>query len=143
MATQDPDDEISPLRLNVLRAVYLVIALGMGLQTWPQIVTGSGNWAHSAGTVKCMFGALTLLCLIGVRYPLKMLPLLFWETAWKTIWLIVVALPAWRAGTMDAELTENAFACGLVVLVYAAIPWSYVFRNFVSAPGEQWRSARS
>lgn len=142
MNMQHSINEVSPLRLNLLRAVYLVIALGMGIQTWPQIVTGSGNWAHSAGVVKCMFGALTLLCLIGVRYPLKMLPLLFWEMAWKTIWLIVIALPAWQAGAMDAELTENVFACGLVVLVYAAIPWNYVFRNFVSAPGNQWRSER-
>ena len=138
MASAPQSDDVSVLRLALLRAVYLVIALGMGLQTWPQIITGSGNWVHAAGTIKCMFGALTLLCLVGVRYPLKMLPLLFWEMTWKTIWLVVIALPAWRSGTMDKETTENAFACGLVVLVYAAVPWRYVVRQYVRAPAERW-----
>ena len=141
MASAPQSNDVSVLRLNLLRAVYLVIALGMGLQTWPQIITGSGNWAHAAGTVKCMFGALTLLCLVGLRHPLKMLPLLFWEIAWKTIWLVVIALPAWRSGTMDAETAENAFACALVALVYAAIPWRYVVLQYFAAPAERWSKA--
>lgn len=132
--------EVSTLRLNLLRAVYLLIGLGMGIQVWPQIVTGSGNWLGASGIVKCMLGALTLLSLVGLRYPLKMLPLLFWELVWKTMWLLVVALPAWRAGNMDAETAENAFACGFVVLVYAAIPWSYVLRHYAGAAGDRWKS---
>lgn len=134
---------VSAVRLNVLRAVYLVIALGMGLQVWPEIVTGSGNWLNAAGTVKAILGALTLLSLLGLRYPLQMLPLLFWEMAWKTIWLLVVALPAWRGGRIDAETTGNAFACGLVVLVYAAIPWRYVLRRYAGATAERWRTSPS
>jgi len=130
--------EVSNLRLNFLRAVYLLIALGMGSQVWPQILTGSGDWAGASGMVKSMLGAVTLLCLLGLRYPLKMLPLLLWEVVFKTTWLLVVALPAWRAGDMSAEIAENAVACGLVVLIYAAIPWRYVFRQYAGAAAERW-----
>ena len=121
---------VSNLRLNFLRAVYLLIAVGMGLQVWPQIVTGSGDWAGASGMVKSMLGAVTLLSLLGVRYPLKMLPLLFWEVVFKTTWLLLVALPAWRTGSVSPWIAENTIACGLVVLVYAAIPWRYAFRHF-------------
>lgn len=132
--------EVSTLRLNFLRAVYALIAVAMGSMTWPAIVTHSGDWSFASGVVKCMLGALTLLCVLGIKYPLKMLPLLFWEMAWKTIWLLAVALPSWLAGRIDPEMAENIFATGLVVIVYAAIPWNYVFENYARSKGDHWRS---
>lgn len=134
--------EVPIWRLNALRAVYALIAIAMGSMTWPMILTHSGDWSFTGGVVKCMLGALTLLCLLGIRYPLQMLPLLFWELAWKTIWLLAVALPAWQAGSVDAEMAENIFATGLVALVYLAIPWRYVFEHYARKPGEGWVSAK-
>jgi hypothetical protein len=127
-------------RLNALRAVYALIAIAMGLMTWPAILMHSGDWSFTAGVVKCMLGALTLLCLLGIRYPLQMLPLLFWELAWKTIWLFAVALPAWMTNRIDEAMAENIFATALVVVVYAAIPWLYVFDRYVARSGDPWRS---
>ncbi len=87
-----------------------------------------------------MLGALTLLALLGVRYPTRMLPLLFWEAAWKTIWLAAVPLPALIAGRLDKDTAEIAAQCAVVVLVYAAIPWPYVARVFARDAGERWTS---
>jgi hypothetical protein len=128
--------DVSPWRLNLLRAVYALIAFAMGAMTWPKIIMQTGDWALMPGVVKCMLGAFTLLCLLGLRYPLKMLPVLFWELIWKSIWLLAVALPAWQAGAMDAETAENAFATGLVILVYAVIPWDYVWAHYIRMPGD-------
>lgn len=127
-------------RLNALRAVYALIAIAMGAMTWPAILMHSGDWSFLGGVVKCMLGALTLLSLVGIRYPLQMLPLLFWELVWKTIWLFAVALPAWMANSINAEMAEDIFATALVVLVYAAIPWRYVFDHYVTRHGDSWRS---
>lgn len=55
-----------------------------------------------------------------------MLPILLWEIAWKTIWLLVVALPALAAGAINAETQELAWQIVWVVLVYAAVPWGHV-----------------
>ena len=132
--------EVSIWRLNGLRAVYALIAIAMGSMTWPAILMHSGDWGFTAGVVKCMLGALTLLSLLGIRYPLQMLPLLFWELAWKTIWLLAVALPAWIANSIDAEMAENIFATALVMVVYAAIPWRYVIGHYVTRHGDPWRS---
>jgi hypothetical protein len=44
-----------------------------------------------------VLGAVSALALLGLRYLLLLLPLLFFELAWKSIWLIVVAMPLWSA----------------------------------------------
>jgi hypothetical protein len=37
------------------------------------------------GVVRSVLAAVSLLAVLGIRYPLKMLPLLFFELVWKTI----------------------------------------------------------
>jgi hypothetical protein len=90
--------------------------------------------------VSCMLGALSLLAILGLRYPLQMLPLLLFETAWKTIWLIAVALPLWSAGRIDARTSQTVIDCLTVVIFYIAIPWPYVFANYVRKRRDRWRS---
>src|SRR5688500_7875792 len=95
--------EVSTLRLNVLRATYLLIMVGMGLQFGPLILRHPVDVEHMRGVVWSMLGAITLLsALLGIRYPLKMLPLLFVELVWKTIWVLSFGLPLWSAGRLDA-----------------------------------------
>ena len=50
------------------------------------------------GLAKSILAVLALMSLIGVRYPLQMLPLMLYEIAWKTIWLTLLAGCAWMAG---------------------------------------------
>jgi hypothetical protein len=86
-----------------------------------------------------MLAAFSLLCLVGLRYPLQMLPVLLWEVLWKTLWLLLVPFPQWRAGHVDEALQPAIFATSMVVLVYLAVPWDYVYRHFVKAHGDRWR----
>jgi len=132
--------EVSLFRLYVLRAMYLLIVLGMGLQVWPVIVHHK-PWELMQGVVNCMLAAFAAISLLGLRYPLQMLPILLWELVWKVTWLAVVALPQWRAGTMDDATSENMFMCSFVVLVVIAIPWRYAFQRYLRAPGERWTRA--
>jgi hypothetical protein len=84
-------------------------------------------------------GALSLLPVLGIRYPLKMLPLLFFELLWKVMWVAAWGLPLWSGGQLapDSEQTLISNLVG-VVLVPLAIPWGYVFTQYVKAPGERW-----
>jgi hypothetical protein len=132
--------EVSTLRLNVLRAAYLLIAIAMGSQIWPLVLRHPADVAHMTGVVRSMLGAITLLALLGVRYPLKMLPLLIIELAWKVIWVVSFGLPLWRAGLLDAGTRETMQACLFgVVLCPLVIPWGYVWMQLVRAPGDRWR----
>jgi hypothetical protein len=62
-----------------------------------------------------------------------MLPVLLWEVTWKTLWLLLVPLPQWMAGHIDEPVRSSIFAVSMVVLVYLAIPWGYVFRHYIMA----------
>ena len=133
-------DDVPVIRLYVMRAAYLLVAIGMGIQVWPGIVS-HGDVELSRSVVRAMLGALTALCLVGVRYPLKMLPMLFFEFAWKSIWLLSFALPlALAHRPMNPGFSDTVTACLLgVVVCPIAIPWVYVFRHYVTARGDRWR----
>jgi hypothetical protein len=130
--------EVSLFRLYLLRALYLLVVVGLGTQIWPDVINPGRHWGVVEGQAYCMLAAFSLLCLVGLRYPLQMIPVLLWEVTWKTLWLGIVPLPQWLAGHVDESLKPSIFACSLVVLVYIAIPWSYVFTHYVKARGNRW-----
>lgn len=132
-------DSIAPWRRNLLRAVYLLMAAGAGYLNWSQILDGARQWEMMEGVVVAMLGAMSLLALLGLRHPLRMLPLMLWEIVWKLIWLSRVALPAWQQDRITDALAANIVACGLVVVVIAAVPWDYVWRAYGKGPAEAWR----
>jgi hypothetical protein len=80
---------------------------------------------------------------LGIRYPLKMLPLLFFEFVWKSIWVLAFGLPLLLSGGLDPNIsfggTETLIACLVgVVLVPLAMPWGYVLKQYLKAPGARW-----
>jgi hypothetical protein len=82
---------------------------------------------------------MSLLAFLGLRYPVRLLPILLFETLWKVIWLSVVALPAVMASEVDQAMSETIFSCSLVVIIVAVIPWRYVWQRYVLAKGDRWR----
>lgn len=137
--------EVSTLRLYLMRAMYLVIAVGLGSLIWPGIIHHAKPWTHMQGVANALFGALSALSLVGVRYPLQMLPLLLFEFLWKTIWVVAIGLPLYFANQLDANTAGTLRDCMLgVVLCPLVIPWGYVFANYFRKPGDRWsRAAQS
>lgn len=131
--------EVPTWRLYLMRAVYLLIAVGLGATMWPRMIS-HGAYAQMTGAAFALFAALSVLMALGVRYPLRMLPILMFELLWKSIWLLFVALPAWRAGPLDAGTLETARECiPGVVICLIAIPWGYAWRHYVREPSDPWR----
>ena len=131
--------QVSIVRLYILRAMYLFIITGLGVYLWPDILNPAKHWTLAEGETSCMLGAFSLVCLLGLRYPLLMLPILLWEVLWKTMWLLLVPFPQWRAGHLDPSLQPTISACSMVVLVYLAVPWGYVWTQYARARGDRWR----
>jgi hypothetical protein len=125
-------------RLYALRCAYLLLVVGLGLTVWPGIVHHDKPWELMQGVVHCFLAALSALALLGLIYPLRMLPLLFFEIAWKAIWLVVVALPLWSGHRMDSGTAETAAECLIAVVFVLAVPWPYVVANFLAARPERW-----
>ena len=127
-------NEISVLRLNLLRAMYLFIAVGLGVVVWPSIVFPSSLQSGPDTVVRSLLGAMGLLSLLGLRYPVHMLPLLMFEFAWKVIWIVAVAVPMATRGGLDSYATETLFACGLgVALLLLVLPWGFIGRHYFRA----------
>ncbi|MBJ7313115.1 hypothetical protein ACFOLJ_30295 [Rugamonas sp. CCM 8940] len=135
--------EVSSFRLYVLRAMYLLVVVGLGIVLWPGIIHHTKQWDLMGGTVVCMLAAFSIMCALGLRYPLQMLPVLLWEIVWKTLWLAIVALPQWRAGHIDEATQGQLFELSFVVLVYIAVPWRYVWSHYVLKQGDRWTIASS
>lgn len=132
--------EVSTFRLYLLRATYLFMVVGLGLHIWPGILHPPKDLELIRGVVRSLLGAVCLLAAVGIRYPLKMLPLLFFELVWKSIWILAFGLPLWSAHQLDPDSRETMKACLMgIVLFPLVIPWGYVFANFVKVPGHRWR----
>ncbi len=134
--------EVSLFQLYLLRAGYLLLVVGLGSTVWPAMLDHTawpltlGPWRSIGNSV---LAALPLLAILGLRYPLKMLPLLFFEVTWKVIWLIVVALPLWITHSpIDGDMAQTIQACLMGAIFLLVIPWRYVFANFVQQAGDRW-----
>ena len=132
------EDGVSFIRLYILRAAYLLLIVGLGGLIVPQIVS---HPISDRGVIAALLGAIWALALIGLRYPLQMLPLLMFEFAWKLIWMIAYGLPQWSAGQLPPTFADDFFNIAFgVILMPLVIPWGYVWRHYVKQPGARWHS---
>ncbi len=143
-AGQVTDTTPVPLwRLYLLRVGYLILGGGLAVVKWPAMIHHDRPWTLMLGVVNSMLVALSLLALLGIRYPVRMLPVLLFESAWKLIWLAVVALPQWAGHRLDPATRETAVECLWVVIILAVIPWRYVWDRYLRERGDRWRPVRS
>ena len=79
-----------------------------------------------------MWASYSLLSIIGVFHPLKMLPLVMFEIIYKIVWLIIVAYPLWAANRLAGSPAEEMTKAFLwVVLPIVAMPWRYALNTYV------------
>jgi hypothetical protein len=125
-------------QVNLLRLGYLVMGGGLAVFKWP-LLFDHEPWSLAEGTVECLLVGMSLLALLGLRYPVRMLPILLFEVTWKLIWLGVVFLPMWLDGHLDAATREQVGKVLWVAIVLAVIPWRYVLTAYSTAAGDPWR----
>jgi len=88
---RDGVGQLSLRRLYALRVGCLVLGGGLALVKWPLFFRRDTPWTLTEGVVNCLLAAMSLLAFLGLRYPVRMLPVLLFECTWKVIWLSVVA----------------------------------------------------
>ena len=138
-----PTIGVKPLpafRLNLMRLGYLTMGVGLMVFKWPILLSGStAALPIFEGVVACLLTAMSLLALLGLRYPVAMLPVLLFECTWKVLWFAAFALPHILAGDMDTATTTMLFSCSFVVIIAAVTPWDYVWKRYATTRGEKWR----
>lgn len=128
--------EVSLFRLYVLRAMYLVLVVGLGAMIVPELLS---HQLTSRGVIASLLGAVWLLAFVGLRYPLEMLPLLMFEFVWKLIWMVAYGLPQWSARQYPPTFAEDFFNIAFGAILLIVIPWGYVRWHYVKRPGARWR----
>jgi hypothetical protein len=131
--------EVSLLRLYTLRICYLILAIGLGLVIWPTVIHHSPEQAIARGIQLSLFAGLGLTAVLGLRYPVQMIPLLLFELTWKAVYLLAFALPLWLAHQVTPSAAEDIHSVLVVFIFVPLIPWGYVLRHYVLQPGSRWK----
>jgi hypothetical protein len=131
---------VSTLRLTLLRACYAVLVVGLSLRYGPIFADGLANLPRMDGVVVALLSALGILSVAGLFSPIRLLPLLVFEIAWKVIWVSAVALPKWLDGSLDDATLSILFNCVVVLPFVFIMPWRYVAKTFLGTR-EPFRAA--
>jgi hypothetical protein len=123
---------VRPIIVHLLRLGYLLVFLTVGNISWRRLIGHEGAWDPLQAAALSMWAAHSVLSLVGVFQPLKMLPLVLFEIAYKVIWLAVVAWPLWLANRLAGSSAEGLTYAFLPVLVpIVLVPWPLVFRKYL------------
>jgi len=136
-AEEPAKSEVAMWRVHVLRGAALLLVV-TGFFSIPRMLLYAA--ATDRGMIKAFLAGLWLMSFLALRYPVKMLPLFLFEFAWKLVWLLAFGLPQWFAGVGSPSLKRDLWEIGAFpFLIALIIPWGYVWRHYVKAPGERWR----
>lgn len=129
--------DVSMVRLTLLRLLYALNVIGLGVTVWPALLAPEKPIAPMSGVAFALWGTLSTLSLLGLRSPLRMLPVLLVQFCYKTIWLLTIALPIWSSGAALPGLF-GAMAAGWMAGLLI-IPWPYVSTHYLRAAAEPWK----
>ena len=139
LASSTTTPDVSLFRLYTLRVAYFVMAAGLGVYIWPLVIHHTNELAITKGAQLALLAGLGATAALGLRYPVKMLPILLFEMVWKAIYLIAFALPLWSAQQINQAVAEDTKAVLMVVIFIPLIPWRYLFAQYVMKRGDRWK----
>ncbi|HET7037627.1 MAG TPA: hypothetical protein VFI42_18220 [Thermomicrobiaceae bacterium] len=142
------DDGVHKLNIYLLRLLFVLMAVFLGKDAWTQVLTHEGPWDPDQAVAWCVWASFSVLAVLGIFRPLKMLPLVLLEIVYKVLWLIVVAYPLWSTNQLaDSPRAEHlTYVFLLVALPIVAMPWKYAFDHYIrgrNEPGLKQRNAQA
>lgn len=125
------------IRWGWIKGMYIytiVVAglFGLGIILVPETIKSTFTWPVEEpvafGIIGSVYLAFGLLSILGLRSPLKFVPVLLLQLFYKSIWFIGVVLPLW----ITAHFPSYAIPTVIIFATFIigdliAIPFSYVF----------------
>jgi len=123
---------VRPINILLLRILYFLMFAFVGLDSWTTIVNHQGPWDYVRAVAFCVWAAYSTLSFFGLINPLRWLPIVIFMIFYKSLWLVVVAVPLWRAGALaTSPAAEMAAIFRFAPLLALVVPWGYVLRKYV------------
>ena len=122
------------LRFMYLYTIVCAGGLGLALLVIPERMKTMFRWPAAEpialSIVASVYLAFGLLSILGLRSPLKFVPILLLQLCYKLVWFVGAVVPLLVSGRFPgyAVLTTVIFAT-YVVGDLIAIPFAYVFRK--------------
>src|SRR5690606_9953348 len=124
-------NQVGKLRLTALRIIYFITAVNCVMLASFDFLIGDTLSEGIQRIRKTIYYTVALLSAVGVLQRVKMLPLLMFSGAWKSVWLLAFVIPMYAGGSLDTP-TENSLLptlSGLVVTLII-IPWKYIMSHY-------------
>jgi hypothetical protein len=125
------------IRYGWLKGMYIYTILGAGLsglcmilmpKTYSSMINLPIQEPINFGILGSVYLAFGLISILGLRSPLKFVPVLLAEITYKTIWFIGVILPLILKGQFPQSALINIIIFATFIIGNAiAIPFKYIF----------------
>lgn len=123
---------VSKIRLYLMRGLYLLTFISLVFDNWSTILFPVEQMDTLSGVAISFWASYSLLMGLGVRFPLRMLPLLLLQLLYKSAWIIGTYLPAKSASLLDESLESFFWICvTAIILDVIVIPWGYFWKYYV------------
>lgn len=134
-------DGVPRINIFIMRLFFLLMFVFVGFDSWSSIISHQGQWHSISSVALCVWAAYSTMSILGVFHTLQMLPIMLFMIFYKTLWLIVVALPLWVSNQLagsEVEGMANVFIWVIIPIV--GMPWGYALRTFV---WKSWKRSTS
>ena len=123
---------LSTLRMVMMRIPYFFTGVLFTIVAWSTLFEHWGAFEPIEGVAYAFWGAISVLAILGLRFPVTVLPLLLLQFFYKAIWLAAVGYPLLMRGELD-DGAQELFRANLigVAIDLIAIPWLYVFKAYI------------
>ena len=115
--------------------IYTIVVagfLGVGIIVMPEVIKLKLPWPveepTAFGVVGSVYVAFGLLSILGLRSPLKFVPVLLMELCYKSVWFIGVLIPLFAAVRFPSYAIPMAIIFATFIIGdLIAIPFHYIF----------------
>ncbi len=132
------DKNNNSVRWGWLKFMYIYTLVGaggfgLGIILIPDVMRSIFGWPNADqiiafGVTGSVYLSFALLSILGLRSPLKFVPLLLLQLTYKVIWFVSVILPLLLTGKFPAyALLFTAIYITYIIGDLIAIPFSHVF----------------
>ena len=130
-------ENLIKIRYGWLRVMYIYTILGAGLtglgmilmpKTYSSMLNLPVQEPINFGILGSVYLAFGIISILGLRSPLKFVPILLAEITYKTIWFIGIIFPLILKGQFPQYALINTIIFATFIIGNAiAIPFKYIF----------------
>jgi len=129
------------LKFMYIYTIVVAGGFGMGIIFFQEVIKSVFAWPVDEpivfGIVGSVYVAFGLMSILGLRSPLKFVPILFLQFCYKVIWFFGVILPLLVAGRFpNYAIPMAVLFATFIVGDLMAIPFRYVFAKQLGQPSQ-------